>query len=367
MTTRPGRRRSAGRGTADGPVTIADVAREAGVSAATVSRTVNGNYPVAAATRERIESAMHSLGYTVNAHARALAGSSSRIVGIVVNDVVDPFFGYITRGVQQESAERNLLCLVCSSQGRPERELAYVELLIQQRADVVVLVGGSYDDADYVAKMARHARSLASLGSVLTLCGRPSLGTDAPVVSVDYDNEGGAFAATDHLLNAGHRRILYLGGPTELSTTRHRVAGHRRALEARGITPDPELIRTGAFGRRWGQEHLHEALDAGLDFTAVFAANDLLAAGVYQAVREAGLQIPQDLSIIGYDDMPVSVELTPALTTVRVPLEELGRSAVRAALDSLREDDPMVRSRDKDTLGTHVVVRDSVGPPRNAG
>jgi LacI family transcriptional regulator len=329
-----------------------------------VSRVVNGNYPVATATKARVESAMRALGYTANAHARALAGSRSGVVGIVVNDVVDPFFAYITRGVQTESAERDRLCLVCSSQGRPERELAYVELLIQQRADVVILVGGSYNQPAYVAEMSRHARSLAALGSVLTLCGRPPLGDDAPVVSVDYDNEGGAFAATEHLLTAGHRRILYLGGPTELSTTKHRVAGYRRALMARGIEPDPDLVRTGAFGRRWGHEQFLAAVADGLDFTAVFAANDLLAAGVYQGAREAGLKIPADLSIVGYDDMPVSVEVTPALTTVRVPLEELGRSAVRRALEHLSKyDDPMSFGRGDDVLGTYVVVRDSVGPP----
>lgn len=346
--------------------TVVDVARLAGVSTATVSRVMNRNYPVAAATRERVEAAMRGLGYVVNAHARALAGVSGRTVGIIISDVVDPFYAYIARGVEREAAAGDRLCLVCTTQGDPQRELAFIELMHERRADAVILVGGSVADRTYRAELARRAHDLDAGGSKLVLCGRPSLGEDVPTVGVEYDNEGGAFAITDHLLTQGHERILYLGGPPGLSTTRDRIAGHRRALELRGVAHDPDLVQPGAFSRAFGYRRMNELLRDGLSFTAVFAANDIVAAGAAQALEEARIGVPQDVSLVGYDDVPVAQELRPRLTTVHVPLEELGRQAVRVAVDGGDEDDWRAPTTGTLRLGTHIVVRDSVAPPRTA-
>ncbi|CAL9645252.1 Ribose operon repressor [Streptomyces sp. enrichment culture] len=344
--------------------TVSDVARRAGVSTATVSRVLNRNYPVAAATRERVEKAIRELGYVVNAHARALAGMSGRTVGIIVNDVVDPFYAYIARGVEREASRGDRLCLVCCTQGDPQRELAFVELMHERRADAVIVVGGSVADRAYTAELARRARELDADGSKLVLCGRPPLGERVPTVSVEYDNEGGAFALTDHLLTQGHERILYLGGPPGLSTTRDRLAGHRRALELRGIEPDPQLEQPGAFSRTFGSRRMAELLAQKVRFTAVFAANDIVAAGAAQALEEAGLRVPQDISLVGYDDVPVAQEMRPRLTTVHVPLEELGRQAVRIALGDEDADAWRETATGVVRLGTHIVVRDSVAPRR---
>ncbi|MGP3635639.1 LacI family DNA-binding transcriptional regulator [Streptomyces sp. 24-1644] len=342
--------------------TVTDVARLSGVSTATVSRVLNRNYPVAEATRERVESAMRELGYVVNAHARALAGVSNRTVGIIVNEVIDPFYAYIARGVEREAALGGRLCLVCCTQGDPQRELAFVELMHERRADAVIVVGGSIADRTYTSELARRARELDAGGSKLVLCGRPPLGEHAPTASVEYDNEGGAFAITDHLLMQGHERILYLGGPPKLSTTRDRLAGHRRALELRGVTPDPELVQPGAFSRGFGHRRMAELLRDGPEFTAVFAANDMVAAGAAQALEEAGLRVPKDISLVGYDDIPVAQEMRPRLTTVHVPLEEMGRQAVRLAVSGGDEDDWREPTTGALRLGTHIVVRDSVAP-----
>lgn len=199
-------------------------------------------------------------------------------------------------------------------------------------------------------------------GSKLVLCGRPPLGEQAPTAAVEYDNEGGAFAITDHLLMQGHERILYLGGPPKLSTTRDRLAGHRRALELRGVTPDPELTQTGTFSRNFGYRRMAELLQDGPEFTAVFAANDIVAAGAAQALEEAGVRVPEDISLVGYDDIPVAQELRPRLTTVHVPLEEMGRQAVRLAVGGGDEDDWREPTAGALRLGTHIVVRDSVAP-----
>ncbi|MEV7571305.1 LacI family DNA-binding transcriptional regulator [Streptomyces tanashiensis] len=345
--------------------TIRDVAARAGVSTATVSRVLNRNYPVAQSTRDGVEAAIKELGYVVNAHARALAGSSNRTVGIIVSEIVDPFFAYIARGVEREAARTGRLCLVCCTQGDARRELAFVDLLNEQRADVVVLVGGSVVDRAYTAELTRRAEELNAGGSSLVLCGRPSLGGRVPAAVVEYDNEGGAFAVTDYLLTQGHRRILYLGGPPAVSTTLDRLAGYRRALELRGVPFDGALVHTGAFSRGFGHRRMTELLADGPDFTAVFAANDIVAAGAAQALEEAGVRIPEDVSLVGYDDVPVAQEMRPRLTTVHIPLEEMGRQAVRLAAPADEDDDAwQAPASGPHRLGTHIVVRDSVAPPR---
>ncbi|AJT42240.1 LacI family DNA-binding transcriptional regulator [Psychromicrobium lacuslunae] len=336
--------------------TIADVAAQAGVSVATVSRTLSANYPVAESTKSRVLDAVEKLGYVANAHARALAGATTRTVGIVIADVADPFFGYVARGVERQASSENRLCLIMATEADRDRELAIVDLMREQRADAVILVGGASDHAGYRKKMAARAKALAENGSVLVLCGRPSLGEEVPTVSVNYDNSGGAFAVTDYLISQGHRKILYLGGPANLSTTAARFEGFNRALQARGIAPDPELVHLGEFGRPFGYQRMREILASKTEFTAVFGANDLVAVGAMEAIAEAGLRVPEDISVVGYDNIPVSREVRPRLTTVNVPLEDLGREAVKAALGRFEYGSESANS----TLGTHVVIRDSV-------
>jgi LacI family transcriptional regulator len=338
--------------------TMADVAARAGVSSATVSRVINGNYPVSAATRQRVEQAIAELGYVANAHARALAGATNRTVGIIINDLVDPFYAYIARGVEREATRHGRLCMVCCTQGSHEQELALIDLLHEQRADAVILVGGAYEDRSYAAQVARRARALHASGSTLVLCGRPSLGEDVPTRIVEYDNEGGAFAITDYLITQGHRRIVFLGGPPNLSTTVARLAGHRRALRFRG------LIHTGQLNRRFGYDRIRALLADKLDFTAVFCANDTVAAGVMQGLELAGVPVPEAISVVGYDDVPIAQELRPQLTTVRIPLEEMGRQAVRIGLDVVEDDAYLSPVQTAAVVGTNIVVRSSVAPPK---
>lgn len=343
-------------------VTMSDVAQQAGVSSATVSRVLNGNYPVAQSTRDAVKRAIDDLGYTANAHARALASSSTHSVGIIVNDLVDPFFSYIVRGVEQEAAATGRLCIVAASQGDVDREIELIDRMISQRTDAVIVVGGGYDDASARRRMAERARTLAGIGSALVLCGRPSVGENVPTKIVGYDNEGGAFAVTEHLISQGHRRIVYLGGPVGLSTSVARLAGYRRAMQSHGFEVTPELVRQGAFGRRFGHAAMSELLDARLDVTAVFAANDLVAAGALDAMTAQGVRVPEDISLVGYDDIPQSSELTPKLTTVHVPLEDMGRESVRLALS--RTDDAFGRHADGEIIvGTRLIVRESVAAP----
>ncbi|WP_228010280.1 LacI family DNA-binding transcriptional regulator [Nonomuraea phyllanthi] len=346
-----------GPNTGDERVTVRDVAARAGVSATTVSRVIKGDYPVAQATRTRVLRAMRELDYVLNVHARALSGASTQMVAFVLDDVTGPSFAYVAKGVEQQATTEGRLCMVCTTHGDPARELAVVEAMREQRADAVILVGGGSLDDAYVERMTHFAHALDKAGSRLVLCGRPPLGADVPTTVVEYDNEGGAYAMTSHLLSQGHRRIALIGASADdLSTTKaDRGRGFARAHQAFGVPFDPDLVVPAGFDRNDGYDAARRLLALGAEFTAVFAATDMVAIGVLAALREAGLRVPDDVSLAGYDDIPFAADLSPGLTTVRIPTEELGRTAVRLALNR--------HERQHVVLGTHIVVRDSVRPP----
>jgi LacI family transcriptional regulator len=341
------------------PTTIRDVAAHAGVSVATVSRILSGTYPSAPATRGKVMKAVRELDYVANANARGLAGASSRSVAIIVNSVVSPHYAHVAQGVQTQAALEGKLCIVGTTGGDPERELATVQLMRQEHAECVILVGNVVNNDAYRERMAEYARALDAAGSRLVLCGRPALGPDVPALVVEYDNTGGAYAITSHLLSAGHRRILFLGRHDGWTTPDSRITGYRDALADHRVPHDPGLELEGRMERADGYRMLRERLAGGPpDFTAVFAGNDLLAAGARQALREHGLRV----SMVGFDDLPTAADID--LTTVHVPHEELGRTAVRMALEQRGQD--RMGQPDHVMLGTHIIVRDSVRPLRPA-
>ncbi|WP_406502298.1 LacI family DNA-binding transcriptional regulator [Streptomyces sp. NBC_00500] len=334
--------------------TVRDVAARAGVSASTVSRVLGGTYPVAKATRAKVLKAIRELDYVVNAHARALGGSTNNTVAFVVDDVTGSFYAHIARGVEEQASAEGRLCMLCTTHNDPQRVLAVVETMREQRADAVIVVGGAWDDQAYQDRMTHFAHALDRAGSRLVLVGRPPLGPGVPATVVDYDNEGGAFAMTTHLLSAGHRRVAYLGRVPGLSTSGQRISGFTRAHEMLDVEPDPKLIIDGTFSRGFGYQGMRELLISGAEFSAVFAGTDMVAAGALQALREAGVRVPEDVALAGYDDIPTAIDVYPTLTTVHVPAEALGRAAVRLALH--REEFPESQHH---VLGTHIVVRDS--------
>ncbi|MQY38598.1 HTH-type transcriptional repressor CytR [Streptomyces sp. RB17] len=344
---------------AAGRSTIRDVAARAGVSASTVSRVLGGVYPVSTATRTRVMRAVREMDYVADARAKAVAGVGTPTLAFVLEDITGPSFAHMARGVEREAARLGHLCLVCSTDGDLRQELDFIETMRAQRAAAVILVGGAADTPEYRARTRRIADSLASAGSRLVLCGRPPLGPGAPVTVIEYDNEGGAHALVAHVLGQGHRRVLFLGGKPDHTTAQGRERGYVGAHRSRGLEPDPDLLLHGDFTRDSGHRLMRRALERGLDFTAVVAATDMVAAGALTALHEAGLDVPGDVSLAGYDDIPFARDLRPALTTVHVPYEELGRLAVRTALGH-SADSPGEHL----LLGTHVVVRDSVAAVR---
>ncbi|MEU9143801.1 LacI family DNA-binding transcriptional regulator [Streptomyces sp. NPDC048349] len=348
-------------------VTLAEVAARAGVSPATVSRVLNGGYPVAGGTRTRVEQAVEELGYIANGPARALAAATSDLVGVLVHDVADSFFGILAGSLQSALAptgrgDARRLAVVCNTEGDPAAELAYLALLEGQRAGGIVLTGGAPDDPGHTASLAARVARMAASGAPVVLCGRSPLPLPAelPVATVTFDDHGGAFRLAEHLLALGHRRIACVAGPPGLSTTRERLAGHRAALQRH----DPrlpeacaELTVHAAFARSAGYDATRELLRRGAPFTAVAAANDTVATGVVAALREAGLRIPEDVSVAGFDDLPFCADTAPPLTTVRVPLREAGTLA--AHLVTGRRPLPPGGIT---TLPTELMVRASTGP-----
>lgn len=314
-------------------VTLADVAARAQVSPATVSRVLNGNYPVAASTRERVLKAVDELDYVLNGPASALAAATSDLVGILVNDIADPFFGIMAGAVQSEiggpggRAGGERLAVVCNTGGTPERELTYLTLLQRQRAAAVVLTGGAMEDETHQAAVAAKLRRLVEAGTRVVLCGRPPA-PDTGAIALTFDNRGGGRELTEHLIGLGHRRLGYIAGPEERTTTRHRLEGHRTALAAHGIEEDPRWTVHGRYDREAGYEATLELLRRDPTLTAVVAANDTVALGACAALRDSGLRIPDDVSVAGFDDLPFSIDAVPALTTVRLPLAEADRKSV---------------------------------------
>ncbi|SDK97284.1 LacI family DNA-binding transcriptional regulator [Streptomyces indicus] len=343
-------------------VTLADVAARAQVSPATVSRVLNGNYPVAAATRERVLRAVDELDYVLNGPASALAAATSDLVGVLVNDIADPFFGIMAGAVQSEfggpggRAGGERLAVVCNTGGSPERELTYLTLLQRQRAAAVVITGGAVEDPAHAEAMAGKLRRLGEAGTRIILCGRPPV-PDTGSIALTFDNRGGGRRLTEHLLDLGHRCIGYIAGPEERTTTRHRLEGHRDALKAAGVD-ESETVH-GPYDRQSGYEAARELLRRDPDVTAIVAANDTVALGACAALREAGLRIPEDVSVAGFDDLPFSVDVVPALTTVRLPLHEAGARAGRIAMG--REAEPPGKVA---VIPGELMVRGSTARPR---
>ncbi|MEU3045313.1 MULTISPECIES: LacI family DNA-binding transcriptional regulator [unclassified Streptomyces] len=356
-------------------VTLADVAARARVSPATVSRVLNGNYPVATATRERVLRAVDDLDYVLNGPASSLAAATSDLVGVLVHDLADPFFGIMAGAAQSEiggqegtgRAGGEKLAVVCSTGGSPERELTYLTLLQRQRAAAVVLTGGAVEDPAHTAAMTAKLGKLAAAGTRIVLCGRPPLPEpDQAVAALAFDNLGGGRRLTEHLVALGHRRIGYIAGPVGRTTTRHRMEGHRAALAAAGLgggaAEQDRLTVHGPYDRRSGYEAAGELLHREPALTAIVAANDTVALGACAALRDRGLRVPEDVSVAGFDDLPFSADAVPALTTVRLPLVEAGARAGRLAMG--REAPPPGGIA---TVPADLVVRSSTARPPGGG
>ena len=311
-------------------VTLQDVADRAGVSITTASRVVNdGKRGVGAELVRRVQRAAAELGYTANLQARAVATGRSSMVGIVVHDVADPYFSSIAAGlIETASRERLLVCMSAASANEAaERE--YVSLMRAQRARAVVLVGSRTDDAAGRAALAAEVAAFAGQGGRAVCVGQPLLGVDAVVP----ENTAGADALARALAALGHRRFAVLAGPRSSITVQDRIEGFRAGLAAWSIGLEPAGIVHAAFTRDGGYAAMSAILASGGELPdCVFAVNDVMAVGALARLRAAGISVPGDVAVAGFDDILTLRDVTPPLTTVRLPLTRMGEMAASMVL-----------------------------------
>ena len=296
-------------------VTITDVARTAGVSVATVSKVINGRYGVAAKTSERVQQVIAQLGYESSLVARSLRSHRTNVIGILVADF-EPFSTEILKGTSQAITGTGYELLAYSGGGRAGEEVGW------ERRYLSRLGGTLIDGAILVTPTV-----VDTGGSVPVVAIDPHAGP-ADMPTIDADNFAGAVTATEHLLAFGHRRIGFLGGRPDLESARLREEGYRTALDAAGIPVDPALMRVGGYRRQSALAPALELLTMADRPTAIFAANDLSAIGTLDVARELGLSVPDDLSVVGFDNVPESALTEPPLTTVSQPMQEMGSQAV---------------------------------------
>ncbi|HYL40326.1 MAG TPA: LacI family DNA-binding transcriptional regulator [Candidatus Binatus sp.] len=333
---------------------ITEVARRAGVSIATVSRVVSdADYAVSPATRDRVLEAARELDYVPNALARGLLKSRVPVVGVIVHDITDPYFAEVVRGVEDAATESGYLVIACSSERDPARELEYVRLLRSMRAAAVVFAGSGIDDAGLVGQLPRHVDGITAYGGTTVHLSPHALGD--PEVSVD--NAAGIAALIAAMVALGHRRIAFLAGPQALYVARDRVAGYHRGLAEAGVAGDPRLVVATSFDGDGGAEGVDELLRRGVSFTAILCANDLLALGALARLAALGIGVPAEVSVAGFDDIATAALTSPSLSTVRLPLRDLGRRGFAFAERRLAGESP-----EPEQLPTTVVLRDSTGP-----
>jgi LacI family transcriptional regulator len=307
--------------------TLDDVARLAGVSPATASRVLGkSTRAVRPELRQRVLDAAARLSYTANPHARALARSASDIVGLLVHDIADPYFSSIAAGVTRVAEEQGALVVLGTTLRDAEREIEYAAALRAQRARAIVLVGSRTTDRRTTSRLAAELAAFRSAGGRVACVGQDGLN----VPTVRPDNRAGADRLARALTGLGHRRFAVLCGPRDLVTARERLDGFRAGLAASGGTVCD--VVEGAFTRDGGYASALELLRHGTEATCVFAVNDVMAVGAMAALRERAVGVPDDLSVAGFDDIATLRDTIPALTTVRLPLEEMGERAARLAL-----------------------------------
>lgn len=332
--------------------TMKDVARHAGVSVSTVSYVLNDSGPVAPERRARVLDAVRVLDYTPNESARSLKRRSASTIGLVVPDLSNQFFALVAEGVERAAAERDVLVVLCAPEATGQPESHHAKLLRSQRVDGVIYLSGSEASPASLLELDR-------LGAVVLVDERIA-GFDLPAVT--SDNRKGAREIAAHVVEQRHRRLAIISGPSALWTAEQRLAGYREAIAAGGLDPDAVPVYVGDYGLESGRELAARALSktAAERPTALLCANDLMAIGALEHCKSVGLDVPKDISIVGFDDQPIAALLTPRLTTVRQPARDMGYRAAELLFELLAGTG---ESAEDGIFPAEVQLRESVGPP----
>jgi len=314
--------------------TIREVSKFANVSVATVSRVVNGNKWVSDSTREKVLSAMKELGYQPNSFARSLATNKSQTIGMVIGDLSGPFFGGMMNSAEDEIRKVGKHLIVTSGRDTIESEKDAIDFLLQRRVDALILHLDVVPDEDII--------KLSDSGNVpITLVNRliPELADHC----ISVDNDMGGYLATQHLIELGHTGIACITGPLYKTDARARLAGYRRAIEQANLVYDERLVIESDFTELGGMASIDRLRRRKVDFTAAFAQNDHMAIGAMNALKTHGLKLPDDVSIVGYDDMVMARYVEPSLTTIAIPVAEFGIQSAHLALNLTGDSQQKIR------------------------
>jgi LacI family transcriptional regulator len=314
-----------------GPVTIGRVARAAGVSASTVSRVLNGTAVVSDLKKQAIDEAIATLGFVPNPIARGLAGGRTFSIGVVTQALDSPFYGAAMRGIEDALQPAGYNALFVSGHWNAAAEARCIEVLQSRRVDGLVVLTGRL--TDQALKAYAKSQPLVVTGRTLKAPG---------LFTLNFDNFEGGRLATQHLIQLGHRRIAFITGDTGHPDATERLRGYRAALEAAGIAYDQALVVPGEYHELSGLLAVDRLLATNQRFTAIFAANDQMAVGAALGLQRRSLRVPEDISIVGFDDLPTSQYAIPPLTSVQQPAYELGRLAALAMLQLLADAKPSV-------------------------
>lgn len=328
--------------------TMRDVAARANVSVATVSHVINGTRFVDPQTVDRVRMAIDALGYRPNSLARGLRRNETSTIGMLLPDNSNPFFGEIARAIEDVGFAEGYNVILCNSDGSGAKEAAYVDTLLSKQIDGIILISSG--------------NSFAPLHSILN-AGVPCVVIDRQLgdLAVDQvliDNERGGYLAGQHLVQLGHRRIGYIAGPGQLSLSAHRLTGFRRALSEAGLSLPDEAVVPGDFLYKGGADGMSELLRRDLGLTAVFAANDRMAVGAISVLHRAGKDIPREMSIIGYDNIPLASATWPALTTIAQPMTEMGQVGISLLLERVKRREENLPPR-RVMLSVRLIERES--------
>lgn len=328
-------------------VTIYDVSERAGVSLATVSRVMNKNARVSDKTKEKVLRAMDELGYRPNAIAKGLASNRSNSVGVLISELHGPFYGMMMSAIETELRKYDIHSIFAAGHSDAHKEEDAVNFLLSRRCDALILYVEAVSD--------EFLENLNQRGTPIVVLGRDIKPIESQCINLD--NERGGYLAAKYLLEAGHRDIAYISGPQWKHDTQDRLAGHKRALAEFGVTFNEALMFEGNFQEEGGVSGLNHLLNCGHPFTAVACGNDEMAAGAMAAAREAGMALPEDLSIIGFDNVAYSRFVFPKLCTVNYPVREMAEMATHWVLRHVYDHSKLAI---ENTFSPEVIERNSV-------
>ena len=335
------------------PVSIKDIARAAGVSHSTVSRALSDSPLINTETKARIQDLARAMGYSPDATARSLVMRRTHAVGVVVTTIADPFSAEVVEGIERMASAHGYSVILAASNDEPEREIAAVEMLHSKRVDAIVVTSSRVG--------ALHQERLGAAGVPVILLNNHSQQEVPNAYSVRVDDVHGGRLATGHLIGLGHRRIAHVAGPEGHTPSRERLEGYRRALEAAALSIDPALVIPGNGRPEGGELALAALLALSERPSAVFCYNDMTAIGLLRSAKASGVRVPQDLAVVGFDNIPFAAYVTPPLTTIAQPMLELGQRAMDMALALMGCEPADACGMTDVVLQGRLIVRESSG------